>query len=291
MEANIPGSSGGTAKGWVILVEITVGKGIVNVLFVQSQKLNKQGGENHRGKSSHRRGYKARIGGGGKSHLPDTKFSSPRVRTNLYCGNLTLWPGRWALGHPGNREWRPAGCVRPPVRARFPRLTDPGRGWTRGVAEGLRKGGAGGGCQETSGAADHGRGSRGQGGPGRGRAALACTRPAYRHALALSCPSPASSRLESLPARLQPRPSSPSGCSEASSGLCTPRPSTSPAPPDPGRWGSAWRRWGCGRTPGPGPRRWPWRQNCRARPPALYAWSSSANPCRSSAVTASAAPA
>lgn len=33
---------GGTVEGWVILVKIKVGKFIVNVLFVQSQKLKKE---------------------------------------------------------------------------------------------------------------------------------------------------------------------------------------------------------------------------------------------------------
>ncbi|XP_026363454.2 E3 ubiquitin-protein ligase TRIM7 isoform X1 [Ursus arctos] len=60
--------------------------------------------------------------------------------------------------------------------------------------------------------------------------------PAHNALTPVSFAGPASSQLQSPPARLQPRPSSPSGCSEAASGLPTRSrvpsgPSTSPAPP------------------------------------------------------------
>lgn len=64
--------------------------------------------------------------GWGKSHVPDTKFSSapgrdkPALREpDTVDRALGPWPGRARSDSGGNREWRPAGRVRPPVQARF----------------------------------------------------------------------------------------------------------------------------------------------------------------------------
>lgn len=82
--------------------------------------------------------YYARLGGGGKSQVPDTKFRSAQDQDkpalwepDTVARALGPRPGPAGLASGGHDELCPAGCGLPPVRACFPRLPGPGCGWLR----------------------------------------------------------------------------------------------------------------------------------------------------------------
>lgn len=56
------------------------------------ERINK--GENNGGKSSHRSGYKPRLGVGARAMFQTLNLAQPQAGTNLHSGNLTLWTGR-----------------------------------------------------------------------------------------------------------------------------------------------------------------------------------------------------